>query len=462
MKLLNSCAMKIIMLIETCNRKISERTKYNLITLISAVQVLCSLLLPVVVKDSFSVVVIIGILSFLLYTALLFSSKKFIQCKLNKFYFGFLIIIGVSFITNGVFFGVIGYLVIGLIFMCLLPIFYKTLATRRDILKIISAFCKGITLTFLIFFIMSLFFGPPFDMNQYSSFLSNPNTFSAFMAVVVGASLFLLNVNYKHNTRNVIFFVVIICIATSLCFYSNSRTNMLCIISQISVYVVKYVVEAIRERKIFEVCGQIISCIFLLIVAFALNFFLFTTIHTYIQDFIFQYEDNEVEQYDSDISIFDTVGIATDRFNKGLNGEGNDAFTSGRIGIWKDYIKEISFVGHAKESRDIINGDRVYHDTNAHNAYLQVAYSAGIIAGLSLIAIMIIMGIKLLKTAVLFLINKESILNSKVMFMASTYLCFFVSAITSGGYMIFTYFPATLFWFSGFILMANNVEERKK
>ena len=40
-------------------------------------------------------------------------------------------------------------------------------------------------------------------MNQYSSFLSNPNTFSAFMAVVVGASLFLLNVNYKNNTRTI-------------------------------------------------------------------------------------------------------------------------------------------------------------------------------------------------------------------------------------------------------------------
>ncbi len=462
MKVLNSCVMKIIMLIETCNRKISEITKYFLITIISATQVLCSLLLPVVVKDSFSVVVIIGIFSFLFYTALLLSSENFIQCKLNKYYFGFLLIIGSSFIINGVFFGVIGYLAIGLIFMCLLPIFYKTLATRRDILKIISAFCKGVTLAFLIFFIMSIFFGPPFDMNQYSSFLSNPNTFSAFMAVVVGASLFLLNVNYKNNTRNVIFFVVIICIATSLCFYSNSRTNMLCIISQISVYIIKYVVEAIRERKFFEVCGQIISCVFLLIVVFALNFLLFTTIHTYIQDFIFQHEDNKVERYDSDVSISDTVGIATDRFNKGLNGEGNDAFTSGRIGIWKDYIKEISFVGHAKESRDIINGDRVYHDTNAHNAYLQVAYSAGIIAGLSLIAIMIIMGIELFKTAVLFLINKESILNPKVMFMTSTYLCFFVSAITSGGYMIFTYFPATLFWFSGFILMANNGEERKK
>lgn len=462
----NNFLMMFFLKIEECNSKIADSRKYFLITLISTIQILCSLLIPVFINDSFSVVVIIGIFSFLSYIILLLSSKAIFHEKLKKSYLCMLLIIGYSFLINGAYFGVVGYFAIGLIFTCLLPIFYKTIVARNDIIEIIKAFCKGIISAFLVFFVLSLVSGSAFDMEQYSSFLSNPNTFAAFMAIVVLAALFLWNINNRINPQKTIFYAIVACIAIALCFHSNSRTNMLGIISVLIIYLMKFFVESLREKKLNIFFKRVLCGILLFATVFVINFFVFTNINSFITEIISKIESTIIEEttdnrnnQGENVTISDTVNIAAERFNKGLNGEGGDTFTSGRIGIWKDYIGEISFIGHAKESRDIISGHRVYHDTNAHNVYLQVAYSAGLLAGISLLVFMIVLGVSLLRTALLFLLNKEFVLNPEVMFFASAYLCFFVSSITSGGYMIFTYFPATVFWFSCFSVVVKKVEE---
>jgi hypothetical protein len=150
-----------------------------------------------------------------------------------------------------------------------------------------------------------------------------------------------------------------------------------------------------------------------------------------------------------------------DYYIKGLDGEGEDNFTSGRIIIWKDFTKNLSIMGHETEYREIKEETRTYEHANAHNVYLQVGYSAGIAAGAAYLMAVVFIGVKAL---ILFArsVAKKKKYDLELLLSFSFFIGFAVFSLTADGYMIFNYFPATLFWFTAHNYMYKNKQENEK
>ena len=84
-------------------------------------------------------------------------------------------------------------------------------------------------------------------------------------------------------------------------------------------------------------------------------------------------------------------------------------------------------------------------NTNAHNVYIQSAYSAGLLAGIAVFIYVAIMGIELLINGLAFIFKGRELSLDKI-YLITAYFAFGIASLTSAGYMMFTYLPATLFW----------------
>ena len=67
------------------------------------------------------------------------------------------------------------------------------------------------------------------------------------------------------------------------------------------------------------------------------------------------------------------------RMFKGISGNGS--FTSGRSEIWGTYLNEVSVRGHARDYLPVLYRDKIIK-ANSHNTFIQVAYQAGVVAGI--------------------------------------------------------------------------------
>jgi hypothetical protein len=244
---------------------------------------------------------------------------------------------------------------------------------------------------------------------------------------------------------------------------------MIGIVGQLCFVILVCLIRNIKKHEKIQVASlikKIIVSVLLITIGFGANFFLLTTVKKQIAKAlpdiqIYKKEwfiESSISKVDGgDVTFEEGLGLAADRFEKGLHDNSNDAFTSGRRGIWQAYLEKIGFMGHAEESMNIKSGDRLYIGTNAHNYYLQVAYSAGIIAGIALIAL-ILLTIKDMLVAFINLLKHGKMSNYMVYF-ACIAIPFMFTSLTSGGYMLYTYFVPTFFWLMIFILTDKSEKE---
>ena len=400
--------------------------------------------IPLFKEDSFSIVVMLGAAATCALIILFVSRESFQVRKFKSNEDVLLIVMGMCFLINALYYKVIGYFAIAVIFAGIIPALHRALAPVEK-KKIFAYLCTAIVAVFGIFVIISIIAGPGISEKQYSSFLGNPNILGGFTVITVPASIYLMIKKKDGNPWIVLGLEFILGIAVSMCFMSNSRTSFIAIITQLIVCTVVLTIrEARRNSNWAIICIKKGVAVALIIVLSFLMIFMILTV---------------AKQGDSP-SIFESISLSGSRLEKGLGDNENDAFTSGRMGIWKEYIDNLSFIGHASESRDIQNGVRSYINTNAHNAYIQVAYSAGIIAGIVLAIYVVIVGIKLMKKGMGFLRGKD--LSDDMLLFIMAFLGFFFASLTSAGYMIFTYLPATLFWISESALAEKKDESCEK
>ena len=427
--------------------------------------VLSSLIVPLAKNDSFAVVVLLG--TGLLGIALLaLLNKNFLgELKFKKRYLVPFEIFGGSFLINGAYFGVVGYIAIGLIFCAVMPLVYRVLSCHSTE-AICRAIAKGVIYSFIIFCVLSLLFGMPLDRFQYFAFVKNPNIVGSMSAITTAAALYLIQIN-KVFKRKVVLYCFVIGVATSICYLSYSRTSLSAILLQIIIVGFVEFIKYMRDedgRKLLNIAKNIIIFILIVIISFLGVFISLTTVKLKIEPYVEDvqevlviFDDYSGRNPSGKVSLLECIGLSNDYLDKGIEEQDMVAFTSGRTLIWEDYLKNTSFMGHSKESRDIDIGYRVYDDTNAHNVYIQAAYSAGIVAGIAIFVIVAMTGIELLVSGVKFLF-KKTVISNETMFLISAFFVFGISSMTSAGYMIFTYLPATLFWLLFFIIMIKKDE----
>jgi hypothetical protein len=437
-----------------------------------ALLLMCPLLIPLIKgDDTFSIVVVLSTAMVCMMAVFIMFPhiKEFIDIRNYKIeYLILLVILGGSFLFNGLYFRVMGYIAIGLTFMVIVPVLNMVFSKAKKY-NIFHSIAVGTVATYIIYYIFCLLSGPPISQVQYGALLGNSNLVGNFMSIVAPSVLFLiLNCRRTYAKGLLIFLYGTV---LSVGFFSNSRTAMIGIVGQLCFVILVYLIRGIKKHEKIQVASlikKIIVSVLLVTIAFGTNFFLLTTvkkqiakalpdIQIYKQQWYIERSINKVDG--EEVTFEESLGLAADRFEKGLYDNSNDAFTSGRRGIWQAYLKNIGFMGHAEESMNIKSGDRMYIGTNAHNYYLQVAYSAGIIAGIALIAL-ILLAIKDLLVAFIGLLKHGKMSNYMVYFVCIA-IPFMFTSLTSGGYMLYTYFVPTFFWLMIYVVTTKGDKHKE-
>lgn len=422
--------------------------------------ILSAVMVPVFVSDSFSMVVVVGTVLFCAFAILLVDFRRLNVYKYRLMYYIPVLAVGVSFLINGLLFKVVGYIAIGLVFAVILPFVHKCLSSN-DTGNACLIIAKGVVFCFISFYILSVMFGPSLEVDQYTSFLANPNIIGCFASITVASLVFLLLQCKGKNNKSFYVWLLILGISISMCFFSYSRTNMLAILLQLFVVIILEAVSFFRDKErkpISRVLKKGIAILLIMTVGFAVFYLSLQynkTIFPFTLEDFFLDGDEIVSEIggasDDKVSFLESMQVGEERFGKGLEEKDSYAFTSGRTMIWNTYLKKITVLGHEKESLSIALADRVIEDTNAHNVYLQVAYSAGIVAGIALFIYVAIMGVELMIRNLKFIIKGDK-LSNELIFLEMAFFAFAVSSLTSAGYMMFTYLPATLFWMLSYVI----------
>ena len=315
--------------------KLNDRVKENLGVAIILLMLMMSLMIPVFVSDSFSMVVMAGTGLFCLFGLLFFELDRLNGEGFKRRYLIPLLLFGGSFLINGFYFGVIGYIAIGIVFCVILPIMQKIMSgsSHGDIAYSIS---KGITYGFVVFYVVSVLFGPPLGKDQYFSFLANPNITGALASIAVASVLNVILHKKEEKNKSVWIHIFILGLAIAMCFFTNSRTNMLAVMIQLAIICVIEGVKLIKtfnKQRVMTYVKIIVAIVLIIVLAFGFFFCSLTYFKKIISPFTLEI-----------IDLSNIMDISGERFGKGL-GEDAFAFSSGRTVIWADYIENITLLG---------------------------------------------------------------------------------------------------------------------
>ena len=135
------------------------------------------------------------------------------------------------------------------------------------------------------------------------------------------------------------------------------------------------------------------------------------------------------------------------------NTQGLNALTSGRIDIYKGYMKKLNYIGHKNISLKI-NGFKKDH---AHNNWLQFGYTYGVF-GMFFYAIITVLGLGF--SLKFYLKNRRK--NATYAFLIPAIcLGFVVATISECIFLPFEMFPAFAYWFAFGDLFVKNVAKNK-
>ncbi len=431
--------LKLLDFISRMNDKIPSKRKDRILSILFMGYFLCYFfgyeLNPSI---RFSVITIVGFLitAMMVLVALNTDQKPFVWNKKSVF---FLLVLGLSFFSFGVYFHMVGYIAISLLFLVVLPVYYYTAHNNQPKERFPMAFAKGSFYSFVLFLILGFTSGPILEMDQYSSILHNPNGLANYLVVVIPALLYLFfkeeKAIWKYGS------LILTGIALVELFFSRSRTGYLIGIALILLFLIVMFINENTKKAL----KSILLLVIIVALAFPSTFFMLTVAKKWESK---QFPQLQLEGYSGkggggDVSLEDLLEKGVDRSLKGLSDDGN--ITSGRSEIWKTYWKEVSFLGHKKEELEVTISYREYASTNAHNVYLQVAYSAGIIAGVAMLLFVLMLCGYSLKY--FFIMLKKKRFNLEWMLTTLLFIGFFFNAITTTGYVPYTYPAALGFWY---------------
>lgn len=448
--------MEVVGNIENANSKI--KCKLGIVILLQAIIVGISIGVPIIKKaESFSTVVCASVFITLLLICLLMKKESFELYKFKKLYLILFEIIGISFLFNGIYFSILGYIAIGLVFSVIVPLLHITSYSVKEF-----SLCKGLSLgvlvSFVIFFVISLICGPPLGLNQYTSICSNPNTLGSYMIIVNASVIYLSFDAYEKKSPRAWMYFFALGLELSIMVLTNSRTTLIAVTLQLAFAFTVCVVKCIKRKnkdEILKLVKRLVLAIIIFVLMFIAVFFALTSVK---KEIIGALPSIQVQKEYEETSFSDIVGRTYLRYTKGLSevsqsggdAKTNDAFTSGRKEIWKQFIENLSFMGHKEEGRRIVEESRYYVSTNAHNAYIQMGYSAGILAGAAMILLILVA----VKDVIIKLYNfvRSGELKKSDIFSICSAIGFGIISLTSGGYMLYTYLPTTLFYFTSYNL----------
>lgn len=395
----------------------------------------------------YMIIIVCGAVLTLLMIALTVQCNTFTEYRIKAVPLILAELVGLSFLLNGIYYRVLAYIAIGLIFSVLIPLLHLCI-TAYGAERFVRALARGILASYLISILVSLFSGPAITTPHFSLLYTNPNLFGYYLIAVTASLLLLHYLRDRAKKARTYLLYALLTTVLVFCFFSYSRTALASIVFQICLYALLLLLrrKGAEKGSLAEVMKKVLAIFLVFAITAGATFFLFSTVNKQIAAALPSIR-LELPEYGEEGGIGDSLSNAGSYFSKGLNGDGTgDAFTSGRLGIWQAFLQNIGIFGHSSETREVIEVNRYYESTSAHNVYLQVCYSAGIIAGISMLLLLlwsIWQILKGLRNTV-----RAKTFSPAFLFAGVCVAGFFLPSMTSAGYMPFWYVPATLFWFS--------------
>ena len=327
------------------------------------------------------------IISFLLcFIIILICKDKIIQWPSanNKIIFA-LVLYGSMVIFSGIYFGVLGYISYGFFYISIPVILLLIVYDKEQVLVLIKAACIGLSIAFLLMIIVSVLLCP-LGVEQYQSFKGNPNALGSIAAIGVNTSIY-LRIKLKSHFKYLFLFTE--GIGIGLIVFSRSRTALLIVIVSYIVLSSYYIINK-KVNKRF-----IINVIKFIVIIFISNVIIYTCLtslnnsiglknNSDVKDSFEKYFVVDFDTNDSNVTFEQILLMSSQRNLKGIADD--NSFSSGRIMIWKTFYNNLNlFPGH-KYSNLEVNHIKGY---NAHNGFLQIAYSFGIITGIIYIGIIL-------------------------------------------------------------------------
>jgi len=298
---------------------------------------------------------------------------------------------------------------------------------NNDHLRLIKLIITSIEISFVLFLIIS-FFLFDFRTNEYKAFFMNQNSNAAYAVPVLLCSIVHI-LSEKNSIKKILFPCFIAGASFANLLYSSSRASMLSAFGALLVTVVVYVILKFKELKniiLFKFVPIALSLVVLFTILptifnlgyssmpFMHNTKLHQTIklnRAEIEGVELSKEELESDEYDpflnnqQENSSQDNKKPATndgvinnivDNFD--MSG-GVTEFSNGRIGLWKLYAKELSFLGNPTD-KVLINVFGEEEDRESHLTPLQFSYEFGFLTGIFFLIFNAISGILTLMYAI--------------------------------------------------------------
>lgn len=292
------------------------------------------------------------------------------------------------------------YLLETMMFLVAYPVFY-IVGNNYSFQNLAPLLLRIVRISFYMFLLISFLFFPILGQ-QYTGFFRNPNDVVFYLALVFSCCLVEL---LSCKKLNPFFFsnLISLGICTALIYYSNSRSGMLAIL-----------LPFILSALLLFICNYhyflktVIRCFLPVMLSAAI--FIPSTVYIFqIPQIVFheisvltgqleQTEPSSVSPSALDIleEIQDKTALKVEREGRTL-----DRYSSGRLSIWKGYLKNLSFWGHSNKEKLFfsVEGIEVYV-SSSHMVILEFAYQYGILAGLFFLIFNLNAGIKSISYAV--------------------------------------------------------------
>lgn len=333
------------------------------------------------------------ILSFSLCIVLLLFNydKEFIKKHKGNFNLlnFFIVLFGAMAIIVGLIFGTLGYISIGAFYLFSTFISNYVVTNKKRAECIMVSLSLGMVISFGLLVIISIMLCPLSSI-QYQSFTGNPNALGLYAVLGLCSALYLL---FKASGKKQIVCMVLIGIACSYVIFSRSRTALLVMLFYLMMIFIWSIVNGRLKKKNIKNALNFTIIIIVVVICSYLS-------HTYVNDFIGIKDNDRIKagfesifcaelDYDyQNTTLLEVIKQGSQRSLKGIADE--SSFSSGRTAIWIDFIEHLNLSGHGSGTRTIDN----VSGYNAHNGYLQVAYSYGVLAGGLYILISIYIALK--------------------------------------------------------------------
>lgn len=268
----------------------------------------------------------------------------------------------------------VNYLPTALVFLIGITCFIFIANNNKNYKVIFRCLSNAILLNFCVFGLLSILFAPVFN-SQYCGIMYNPNALGQYLTAVFPFLLYSFDLSENKWTRRTA--LGSIGVLSAFIYFSRSRTAVVSVVGMLVIWIfMKLIVEKKLWKKIICVIAAVIIGV---PVTFGIMRVSRETIN-YDMHNLFPEKNEGFTDINQKADLSDISGAIIGRLE--VKGKNADTYSTGRLGIYKEYFRILNLTGHGEEERPELYTKSHKPLTTAHNAALQIAFESGWPAGL--------------------------------------------------------------------------------